>query len=138
MYTKTRDLKKSKLFLSDLFERLQTDYIDIGMLHYVDTLEDWKKTQESGVLEYMQKLKDQGRFRTLGVSSHSAAVSIEMIRSGLFSVLMFSINPSFDLVFGSRDLEACPARETCPGLWISIKAGRGCTPCARRWVWASP
>ncbi len=106
-YTKTRDLKKSKLFLCDLFERLQTDYIDIGMLHYVDTFEDWKKTQECGVLDYMQKLKEQGQFRTLGVSSHSAAVSIEMIKSGLFSVLMFSINPSFDLVFGSRDLEAC-------------------------------
>lgn len=106
-YTKTRDLKKSRLFLDDLFERLQTDYVDIGMLHYVDTPEDWKKTQESGVIEYMLELKKQGRFRTLGVSSHSAAVSIELVKSGLFSVLMFSINPSFDLVFGNRDLEAC-------------------------------
>jgi predicted aldo/keto reductase-like oxidoreductase len=106
-YSKTRNLKKSKLYLDDLFERLQTDYIDIGMLHYVDTPEDWQKTRESGVLEYMQKLKEQGRFRTLGVSSHSAAVSMEMIKSGLFSVLMFSINPSFDLVFGNKDLEAC-------------------------------
>jgi predicted aldo/keto reductase-like oxidoreductase len=106
-YTKTRNLEKSKLFLEDLFERLQTDYIDIGMLHYVDTPEDWKKTQESGVIEYMLELEKQGRFRTLGVSSHSAAVSIELVKSGLFSVLMFSINPSFDLVFGNRDLEAC-------------------------------
>lgn len=114
-YSKTRDLAKSKLFLEDLFERLQTDYIDIGMLHYVDTPEDWKKTQESGVLEYMQELKSQGRFRTLGVSSHSAAVSMEMIKSGLFSVLMFSINPSFDLVFGSRDLEACLGDGELPG-----------------------
>lgn len=106
-YGKTRDLEKSKLFLDDLFERLQTDYIDIGMLHYVDTPEDWKITQASGILEYMLELKKQGRFRTLGVSSHSAAVSIELVKSGLFSVLMFSINPSFDLVFGNKDLEAC-------------------------------
>jgi predicted aldo/keto reductase-like oxidoreductase len=101
-YTKTRNLEKS-----NLFERLQTEYIDIGMLHYVDTPEDWKKTQESGIIEYILELKKQGRFRTLGVSSHSAAVSIELVKSGLFSVLMFSINPSFDLVFGNRDLEAC-------------------------------
>jgi len=106
-YTKTRDLEKSKLFLEDLFQRLQTDYIDIGMLHYVDTLKDWEKAQESGVIEYMLELKKQGRFRALGVSSHNAAVSIELVKSGLFSVLMFSINPSFDLVFGNRDLEAC-------------------------------
>ncbi len=114
-YAKTRELAKSKVFLDDLFERLQTDYIDIGMLHYVDTFEDWKKTRESGVLEYMQELKTQGRFRTLGVSSHSAEVSMEMIKSGLFSVLMFSINPSFDLVFGSSDIEACLSDGELPG-----------------------
>ena len=106
-YTKTRDIAKSRAFAEDLFKRLQTDYIDIGMLHYVDTPEDWKETQESGVIEYMLELKNQGRFRMLGVSSHNAKVSIEMVKSGLFSVLMFSINPSFDLVFGNRDLEAC-------------------------------
>jgi predicted aldo/keto reductase-like oxidoreductase len=106
-YLRTRDIRKSKLFLGDLFERLQTDYIDIGMLHYVDTPEDWKRTQESGVLEYMLELKNEGRFRMLGVSSHNAKVATEMVESGLFSVLMFSINPSFDLVFGKRDVNEC-------------------------------
>jgi len=103
-YLRTRDLGKSKLSLEDLLERLQTDYIDIGMLHYVDTAEDWKKAQESGVLDYMLKLKDEGRFRMLGVSSHDPVVAMEMVESGLFSVLMFSINLSFDLVYGRRDI----------------------------------
>ena len=103
-YARTRDLGKSKLFLEDLLERLQTDYIDIGMLHYVDTAEDWKQAQESGVLDYMLKLKNEGRFRMLGVSSHDPIVAMEMVESGLFSVLMFSINPSFDLVYGRRDI----------------------------------
>jgi predicted aldo/keto reductase-like oxidoreductase len=113
-YLRTRDLSKSKLFTEDLFERLQTDYIDIGMLHYVDTPEDWKKTQESGVLEYMQELKKQGRFRMLGVSSHDANVAMELVKSGLFSVLMFSINPSFDLAYGKRDIQDCIADPTLP------------------------
>lgn len=103
-YLRTRDLQKSKHFADDLFERLQTDYIDIGMLHYVDTAEDWKQAQESGVLDYMLELKDEGRFRMLGVSSHAPNVAMEMVESGLFSVLMFSINPSFDLVYGRKDI----------------------------------
>jgi len=103
-YARTRDLGKSKLFLEDLLERLQTDYIDIGMLHYVDTAEDWKQAQESGVLDYMLKLKNEGRFRMLGVSSPDPIVAMAMAESSLLSVLMFSINPSFDLVYGRRDI----------------------------------
>jgi predicted aldo/keto reductase-like oxidoreductase len=103
-YLRTRDFNKSKLFLEDLLERLQTDYIDIGMLHYMDAAEDWKQAQESGVLDYMLELKKEGLFRVLGVSSHDPVVAMEMVESGLFSVLMFSINPSFDLVYGRRDI----------------------------------
>jgi len=106
-YLRTRDLNKTKLFAEDLFQRLQTDYIDIGMLHYVDTPEDWKTVQENGIIDYMLELKKQGRFRMLGVSSHDPAVAMEMVETGLFSVLMFSINPSFDLVLGRRDINDC-------------------------------
>ena len=36
-YTRTRDLVQTQLAFEDLLTRLQTDYIDFGMLHYVDT-----------------------------------------------------------------------------------------------------
>ncbi|BDF58086.1 (4Fe-4S)-binding protein [Christensenellaceae bacterium] len=97
-YGRSRDLEKSKLFIKDLFTRLDTDYIDIGMLHYVDTMDDWQNAQQNGIVDYMLKLKKQGRFTMLGVSSHDPLVAQEMVRSGVFEVLMFSINPMFDLV----------------------------------------
>ena len=103
-YRRTRDFEKSKFFLDDLFQRLQTDYIDIGMLHYVDTLDDWQQAQTNGIVDYMLELKKQGRFLTLGVSSHDSAVAQELVASGVFDVLMFSINPMFDLVLGGMEL----------------------------------
>lgn len=97
-YGRSRDLEKSKFFINDLFTRLDSDYIDIGMLHYVDTMDDWQDAKQNGIVDYMLKLKQQGRFRTLGVSSHDPLVAQEMVNSGVFEVLMFSINPMFDLV----------------------------------------
>lgn len=35
-YTRTRDIEKTKRSFEDLLERLHTDYIDIGMIHYVE------------------------------------------------------------------------------------------------------
>ena len=41
----------------DLLKRLQTDYIDLGMIHYVDSEEEWEKIQHSDYLDYvMDKL----------------------------------------------------------------------------------
>ena len=39
-YTRTRDIEKTKRSFEDLLHRLQTDYIDVGMIHYVDSEED--------------------------------------------------------------------------------------------------
>ena len=106
-YGRSRDLAKSKFFIDDLFTRLDTDYIDIGMLHYVDTMEDWQHAQQNGIVDYMLELKKQERFRALGVSSHDPLVAQEMIRSGVFEVLMFSINPIFDLVLNRPNTIDC-------------------------------
>lgn len=49
-YVRTRDMKHVKPAFEDLLERLQTDYIDIGMIHFVDTAEDWNNLQDSDFL----------------------------------------------------------------------------------------
>lgn len=41
-YTRTRDIEKTRRSFEDLLERLHTDYIDVGMIHYVDSEEDFR------------------------------------------------------------------------------------------------
>lgn len=102
-YLRTRDLQKAKQGVEDFLTRFHTDYIDIGMLHYVDEMADWQEVIDNGILDYMIEQKQKGVFKTLGVSSHNPEVAIEMVSSGHIDVLMFSISPLFDLVLQDMD-----------------------------------
>jgi len=95
-YERTRDVEKCKIGFEDLLTRLHTDYIDIGMIHIVDKMEDWQAIQNSPYLDYVKELKAQGKIKHIGVSSHNARVALEIVKSGLVEVLMFSLNPAFD------------------------------------------
>ena len=97
-YTRTRDLEQCRRFFDDLLRRLNTEYMDIGMIHFVDDLQDWRAIEKGPVMEYAQSLKASGRIRATGMSSHNAQVALEAVRSGLIDVLMFSINPAYDLL----------------------------------------
>jgi predicted aldo/keto reductase-like oxidoreductase len=43
-----------------------------------------------------QKLKQQGKARFIGMSSHNVPTSLQAVNSGYIDVLMFSLNPAFD------------------------------------------
>ena len=59
-YTRTRDIEKTRRSFEDLLNRLQTDYIDVGMIHYVDSQEDLDGVLGGPVLEYARELKAKG------------------------------------------------------------------------------
>ena len=40
-YFRTRDMNYVRPAFEDLLTRLQTDYIDLGMIHYVDSEQEW-------------------------------------------------------------------------------------------------
>jgi len=100
---RTQDLEKSKAHMEDLLARLKTDYIDITMLHCIDRMEEYKAAVESGLIDHMLRQKEKGVFRSLGFSSHEPDVASAMIKDGHFDVVMFSVNPLFDLVFNDMD-----------------------------------
>ena len=103
-YQRTRDLRKAKESYVDLLRQLHTDYIDIGMIHYIDELEDWQRVQDGGLLSYALDLKKQGVVRSLGFSSHNAKMAKIIIETGLMDVMLFSINPAFELVSSSHSV----------------------------------
>lgn len=97
-YMATRDLNEVKDGFADLLERLQTDYIDVGMIHYVDSIDAWERVVNNGILDYAVELKKQGKIIHIGISSHNPLVALKAVESGLIEVLMFSVNPCYDLM----------------------------------------
>ena len=103
-YNRTRDINKTKKSFEDLLTRLQTDYIDIGMIHYVDSNDDFDSVFNTEIIEYAKELKAQGKVKYLGMSSHNPEIALRAINTGLIDVLMFSINAAYDLEQSDTDI----------------------------------
>ena len=103
-YVRTRELPEVQAAFEDLLERLQTDYIDLGMIHYVDSQADWDAIQESAYLRYVLELKERGVIRHIGMSSHNPVIARQAVESGLVEMMLFSINPAFDLRPPTEDI----------------------------------
>ena len=104
-YKRTRDLDEVKAGFADQLRRLETDHAEIGMIHYVDSLADWETVRTGGVLDYAGELKARGVIRAVGLSSHNPEVALAAVNSGAVEVLMFSINPCYDLQPAGEDVE---------------------------------
>ena len=111
-YCRTRDPGQYTHFFQDFMHRLQTDYVDIGMLHFVDTQADFDKVIESGMLDYVCELKQKGVIRATGVSSHDPLVAMQLVETGQIDVLMFSLNPVYDTLPPETDIDGLFNPET--------------------------
>ena len=96
-YLRTRNLAEVKEGFSEMLSLLKTDYIDVGMIHYCDAEKDWQEILDNGILDYARELKAKGLIRHIGLSSHNPIVARKAVESGNIEVLMFSLNPVYDL-----------------------------------------
>ena len=97
-YYRTRDLTYVKPAFEDLLSRLQTDYIDLGMIHYVDDEKDFENAFGGPFLDYVLDLKSRGIIRHIGMSTHNPLMAIKGIQTGIIEMVLFSINPAFDMM----------------------------------------
>ncbi len=104
-YDISRDLPTVKKYFEDLLRFLNTDYIDFGMLFFIDSEADFKGAFESPVLDYALELKKKGVVRHLGASSHNPVMAKKAVETGLVELLMFSINPAFDMIPPNTKIE---------------------------------
>lgn len=104
-YLRTRDIEKTRHSFELQLQQLRTDYLDIGMIHYVDSEEDFHKVFDGEVIQYAKQLKGQGRIRHIGMSSHNPVVARMAVETGEIDVLMFSINPAYDLQPPSENVD---------------------------------
>ena len=137
-YKRTRGMAEVKAGFADQLRRLGTDHLEIGMIHYADALADWEEIRTGGILDYALELKRNGIIRAVGLSSHNPEVALSAVNTGCIDVLMFSVNPCYDLQPASEDVEELwaeksyarelvnmdPARqalyETCQRLGVAI------------------
>ena len=99
-HCRTRDLEETKQGFEDLLTRLNTDHIEVGMIHITDSYEEWDELEGSPFLDYVFQLKKEGKIQHIGVSSHNAEVALRAAKSGWIEVIMFSLNPAFDRLRG--------------------------------------
>ena len=101
-YGWSRDLDTIKQTFAWEMEQLGTDYIDFGYLHCIDEDEDFDKVVASGILDYVKELKEQGIVRHIGFSSHTPSVAHRVLDQVPVDMMMFSINPAYDLEQGDE------------------------------------
>ena len=114
-YDISRDLPTCKKYFENLMKALETDYIDCGMLFYMDSQEHLDQVIDNGIYDYALKLKKDGVIRSIGASSHNPLIARKMVEQGMLDTLLFSINPAFDMR---------PADENLDSMWDSISDGR--------------
>jgi predicted aldo/keto reductase-like oxidoreductase len=78
-----RDPKTAQEHLETSLKRLQTDYLDLWQFHEMKNLDEVEQVYSSGVLDYVQKKKDEGVIRHIGFTGHSnPAVHKAMLDKG--------------------------------------------------------
>ena len=104
-YVRTRDMQYVVPAFEDLLARLRTDYIDLGMIHYVDSLEDWNVCMNTDYIRYVHELHDKGIIRHIGLSTHNPKIAKLAVETGFVEMILFSINPAFDMRPATEDIE---------------------------------
>ena len=103
-YVRSRDMEFVKPAFEDLLKRLRTDYIDLGMIHYIDSEEEWNKVMNGEFIEYVKDLHRKGIIRHIGLSTHNPKIGKLAVQTGFIEMILFSINPAFDMRPASEDL----------------------------------
>lgn len=103
-YVRTRDMKFVRPAFEDLLARFHTDYIDLGMIHYIDSMEEWNNVMSGEFIEYVHGLHDKGVIKHIGLSTHNPLIGKLAVETGFIEMILFSINPAFDMRPATEDL----------------------------------
>lgn len=104
-YVKTRELPKVQEAFTDLLTRMQTDYIDLGMIHFIDETAEFEQVVSGEFMDYVRSLKKAGTIRHIGLSTHNPDVARMAARQGEIEMILFSVNPAFDLHPATEDID---------------------------------
>lgn len=102
-YKKSTNQKVSKKYFEDLLTRLNTEYVDVLMIHNVNSPRV-KELEPGGLIDLALELQQQGKARFIGMSGHLVPSSLKAVKSGKIDVLMFPVNAENDTAEGKAEL----------------------------------
>ncbi len=103
-YVRTRDMSVVPAAFEDFLVRMNTDYVDIGVINYVDEPRDLDEIMNGDFIKYVRRLKADGVIRAVGMSTHNPIIARAIVESGEVDMIMFSINPAFDMRPPNEDI----------------------------------
>jgi len=103
-YRRTRDINEVVKGYEDFLTRMQLDYVDVGMIHYVDDQKDFDSIFNGEIIKYAKGLKEKGVIKSIGISTHNADIAFRAVETGIIDVILFSINAAYDMLPASEDV----------------------------------
>ncbi len=119
-----KSLDQAKEIFDEQFRNLQVDKIDFYLLHCL-TKENWKKTLEMGILDFLAEQQKAGRIRFLGFSFHDDYACFEEIvthRDWDFCQIQFNYMDT-DVQAGMKGYELCVERNIPVIVMEPVKGG---------------
>ncbi len=116
--------EKAKAVFEEQFERLGVDHVDFYLLHCLNK-ENWRKTLEFGILDFLKEQQEKGRIRFLGFSFHDDYDRFEKIvtyRDWDFCQIQFNYMDT-DVQAGMKGYELCVSRNIPVVVMEPVKGG---------------
>lgn len=104
-YVRTREIDKVKPAFEDLLKKFKTDYMDFGMIHYVDEIKEYHEIMNGEFIEYIRQLKEDNTIHHIGLSTHNPDVALLAAEEPEIELILFSINPAYDIMPATEDIE---------------------------------
>ena len=85
--------------LETSLKNMRTDYIDVYQFHMADRV--FAPGDGTGMYECMEKAKEQGMIRHIGITAHKIQVALDAAASGLYETMQFP----FSYLSGEKEME---------------------------------
>lgn len=123
-YERSRKLDEVKSGFEDLLRLMKLDFVDIGMIHFIDELADYHVAIEGEIMDYVRRLKASGVVRHIGLSTHNPDIVSLAAETGEIDVIMLSVNPAYDMLPPSEDINPLFEADTFKRVYCGIDPKR--------------
>ncbi|MHA2366047.1 MAG: aldo/keto reductase, partial [Candidatus Hodarchaeales archaeon] len=109
---KTRSLNLIQNSFTSMMNKLNTDYVDIALLQFITSTDDYQNVIKKGNLDYVKELKKDGVAKAIGISGHNPTLLTKIIEQGDYDVVMFTLNFATGFLESTRKfIEMCKKKE---------------------------